>query len=349
MEFAVGLGSATLAAPLAAARPALADDNSVTIIAGTPTPALFDTLELVAAGAGFYKDENLNVTKDYGASPAVAAQLVATGKADLAAISVEPVLAGYDKGLRLQLILSRQRWYSYVLGVLADSPIRTLGDFKDTVIGELNTGNPAEVVANSMLSGAGLKKSDYAFLPIGIGAQGLSAIDAKRVAGAALPYLEFVTDQVVGRAEFRIFRHPILKDIGNVGYAATAATIQNKPDALRRFARAIVKAAFFVRVNPTAAARLYLQGSGQKVTPDSLGFVTKMYALLQDNFPAADLSNKRVCLLSPKSMELYSTYLVQYGVIPRVLPGSAIATDQFIAYANDFDHPALIADIKKFD
>ena len=55
------------------------------------------------------------------------------------------------------------------------------------MIGELNTGNPGEVMANSMLSGAGLKKSDYAFLPIGVGAQGLTAINSKRVAGGALP------------------------------------------------------------------------------------------------------------------------------------------------------------------
>jgi ABC-type nitrate/sulfonate/bicarbonate transport system substrate-binding protein len=343
LEFGVGLGGTTLASSLATPRPALAEDNAISIIAGTPTPALFDTLELVAAGAGFYKAENLDVTKNYGASPAVAAQLVATGKADLAALSVEPVLAGYEKGLRLQLFLSRQRWYSYVLGVPADSPIRTLADFKGTVIGELNTGNPGEVMANSILSGAGLKKSDYAFLPIGVGAQGLTAIASKRVAGAALPYLEFVTDTVVGHAEFRIFRHPILKDIGNVGYAATPATIASKASALQRFSRAIVKAAFFVRVNPTAAGRLYLEGSGQKVTPESLGYVTKMYALLQDNFPAADLSNTRVCLLSPKSMELYSTYMVQYGIVQKPVPGPAVATDQFIAFANDFDHKAFVA------
>ena len=71
-----------------------------------------------------------------------------------------------------------------------------------------------------------------------------------------------------------------------------------------------------------------------------------MYALLQDNFPAADLSNTRVCLLSPKSMELYSTYMVQYGIIQKPVPGAAVATDQFIAFANDFDHKAFEADAR---
>ena len=95
-------------------------------MAGNPTPGIFDTLELIADGAGFYKAEHLNVTKNYSANPATAAQLVATGKADVCSLSVEPVLAGYEKGLRLQFFLSRQARYSYVLGVLQDSPIRTL-------------------------------------------------------------------------------------------------------------------------------------------------------------------------------------------------------------------------------
>jgi len=42
-------------------------------------------------------------------------------------------------------------------------------------------------------------------------------------------------------------------------------------------------------------------------------------------------------------LQLYSTYLVQYGMIGAFVPGSAIATDRFIAFANDFDRPALEA------
>jgi len=37
---------------------------------------------------------------------------------------------------------------------------------------------------------------------------------SKRVDGAAFSYLEFVNDEAVGHTNFRIFRHPILKDIG---------------------------------------------------------------------------------------------------------------------------------------
>ena len=329
------------------ARPALADDP-LSIVAGNPAPGIFDTLELIASGAGFYKQQHLDVTKNYGANPATAAQLVATGKADLAAIPVEPVLIGYDKGLRLQFIVSRQVRYSYVLAVLDSSPIKTLSDFKGATLGETSAGGAAEVATQSMLSGVGLKPTDYSFIAIGVGAQALTAITANRVTGVAFPYLEVVNDSIVGGVKFRVFRHPLLKDVGNVGYCASPATIAARPDVLKRFARAIVESALFVRTNPSAAALLYVKGSGQKVTDDAVARTKQILIGLQDDLPAADPSNPRIGYFNPRNVTLYSNILAQYGMIKAPVPGAAVVDDQFIAYANDFDHKALVAFAKSF-
>jgi NitT/TauT family transport system substrate-binding protein len=333
------LGFALFAGVAGAGRPALADD-ALTIVAGAAAPGIFDTLDLVAAGAGFFKREHLSITKEYVAGPGTAAQVVAGGKADIAAISVEPVLAGYGKGLRLQFFLARGARYSYVLAVPADSPIRALADFKGAVLGE-TAPNTADVAAESMLGGAGLKKGDYTFATIGIGAGALSAIVTKHVDGVAFPYLEVVNDEVVGNTSFRVFRHPILSGVVNTGYAATPATIQSKAGVLERFSRAIVEAALFVRTNPAAAARLYLQGSGQDVSPDALARTTRVLTLFAGDFPAADRANTRIGLISPRGLQLYSTYMTDYGIIPAAVPGSAVATEAFVGFANDFDHRAV--------
>jgi NitT/TauT family transport system substrate-binding protein len=338
LRFVTGL---LLCASLVFPRAADADD-SLSIMAGAAAPGIFDTLDLVAAGAGFFRDEHLNVTKEYVAGPGTAAQLVAAGKADIAAISVEPVLIGYEKGLRVQFFLARGARYSYVLAVLAGSPIRTLADFKGALLGE-TAPNTADVAAESMLGGAGLKRTDYSFVTIGIGAQALSAVVSKRVDGLAFPFLEIVNDTIVGQTTFRVFRHPILKDVVNTGYAATPATIASKGDALKRFSRAIVKAALLVRLNPIAAARLYLQGSGQSVTDDAVARTARVLVGFGGDFPAADPANKRIGLISPRGLQLYSTYLTDYGMTQAVVPGPAVATDQFIAFANDFDRRAFAA------
>jgi NitT/TauT family transport system substrate-binding protein len=327
---------------LAAPRPAAADD-SLSVIAGAP-PNVFDLLEIVAEGAGFYKQQHLNVEKNWTTTASAAAQLVATGKADVASLSVEPIIQGYDKGLRLQLFLSRQPRYSYVLAVLDDSPIKTLADFKGANLGETGVGSAAEPATESMLAGAGLKKGDYSFTSIGAGAQGLEAIVDKRVDGAAFPYTQLAQYEVTAHLKLRFFRHPLLGDVGNVGYAALPATIQAKADVLKRFSRAIVEAALFARENPEAAARLYLQlqVGGGKVTPEALANMTQLVRLFQNDLPAADPTNKRIGYFSPAGLELYSKLLTDYGVTRQVVPASAIVTDAFIPYANDFDHNAVI-------
>jgi NitT/TauT family transport system substrate-binding protein len=342
---ALALTAFALAAPFAPAR-AQVQDETLSIIAGNPAPGIFDTLEIIADGAGYYKQQHLVVSKDYAANPGTAAQLVATGKADVASLSLEPVLLGTEHGLHLVAFLSRQARFSYVLAVLSDSPIKTLADFKGvSTIGEANAGSSAEPAIASMLNGVGIPSSAFSFVPIGIGASGLSAFTSHRIQASAFPFLEIVNDTVGGGVTFRVFRHPILKDIGNVGYAATPATLQSKADQLRRFSRAIVEASLFVRLNPSAAARLYLQGSNQKVTPDALRTTTRVLTLLQDDFPAADPASRRIGLVSPRNMELYSRYLAQYGFLKAPVVGTSIATDQFIGYANDFDHKALEAQI----
>jgi NitT/TauT family transport system substrate-binding protein len=340
-------GTLVLLGALAATPPAHADD-ALSIVAGNPAPGIFDTLESIAAGAGFYKQQHLDVTKNYAANPSTAAQLVASGKADLAATNVEPILIGYEKGLRLQFIISRKLRYSYVLAVPSDSPIKTLGDFKGALLGETTAGAAAEIATQSMLAGVGLKPSDYGFVPIGVGPQALSAIAAKRVTGLAFPYLEIVNDAIAGNMSFRVFRHPLVKDVGNVGYCATPAAIVAKADVFRRFARAIVEAAVFVRSNPAAAAALYLHASGQHVTPEAIERVTRILIGLANDLPAADPLSKRIGYFDPRGVYLYSTILAQYGVLKAPIAGSLVVTNQFIPYANDFDRRAAIAFAKAF-
>jgi len=329
------------------ARPASADD-SLTLLAGA-APALYDALDLVALGAGFYKDEHLTIVKDHVANASTCAQLVATGKADICSMSVEPVLTGYAKGLRLQFFLARAAQYAYGLAVLEDSPIHALADFKGKTIGELTIGSSAEPAVQSMLAGAGLKKSDYSFVPVGTGAEALDSFVNKRVDGVAMSLGDIATFETVGNIQVRFFRHPILSNVPNVAYAATPATIAAKSDLLARFCRAIVKAALFMRENPQAAARLYLENQvgGGRVTDAALANTTRQLTLLRDYLPAADPSNPRIGYLPPRGLELYSKLLVDYGIMNQPPPVAAIATDQFIAFANDFDHAAVIALARK--
>jgi NitT/TauT family transport system substrate-binding protein len=325
--------------------PAVADDL-VNVVGGTTSPSLFDVEDLVAEGGGFFKEEHLIVNKQFGGSASVCFQLIATGKGDICTSTVEPVLLGYSKGLRAVFFLNRDPRYDNVTAVLSDSPIKRLADFKGANIGETTAASTSEVTTNAVLSGAGLKPSDYAYTPIGIGALALAAIQAHKVDALSMPTLELSVDELVGHITFRYFPDTRLSDIPNVGFAATPATIAAKPDVLKRYARAIVKASLFIRVNPRMAARYFLEGSGQRVTPDSLALMTAEVSVLEPDFPAYDPANKRIGYFSPRGMELYCKFLYDAARTPDLVPGADLITNQFVDFANDFDHQAFIARAK---
>jgi NitT/TauT family transport system substrate-binding protein len=338
------LGGA-LAAVAFASRPAAADDQ-LTVVAGAQPTAFYQVIDHVAIRGGFYKAEHLDVTEEYAGNPVIAAQLLASGKGDISAEALEPLIQGYDKGVHLVAFFARSPRYQYALGVLDSSPIRTLADFKGATIGEYSPGNPGEYSTSSLLEGAGLKRSDFSFIPIGNGAQAIQAMTSGKVAGAAFPYLELLIYEVNAGQKYRLFHHPILADIVDTGFVTTPAMIANKPDILRRFSRAVAKASILVRVNPQLAARYYLEGSGQKVTPEAIANETKLFEVAADQLPGYYPLSKRIGDIPEAGMGVLAKFLYDAGVVNEVLPTSTIMTDQFIDYANDFDHKAFVAQAK---
>ncbi len=322
-------------------------DDALTVIGGSNPAAFFEVLDHVAEQGGLFKAQHLIVTKQYAGSASTCAQLVASGKGDVCSLSVEPVLQGYEKGLRLQFFFVRDPRYDYVLGVLDDSPIRTLADFKGKVLGEIVAGSAVEPVVISMLAGAGLKRSDYSFVPIGTGAQGMAAFTGRRVDAAAFPSVELQTYRAWTGVKIRYFEHPILKDIGNVGYAATPATIAAKGDALKRFCRALVEAALIVRENSTLAARYFLAGAGLKPTPEAIAQEARVIDASQADLPGADPANARIGAMSLNGIAIYSRFLNDNGLTTQVAPAEAVATNRFIAYANAFDRRAFVAHVRE--
>jgi NitT/TauT family transport system substrate-binding protein len=326
-------------------RAAFADD-ALTVLGGTTSPSFFDVEDMVAQQSGLFAAEHLSVNKQFVGSASTCIQLVSSGKGDICTSSVEPVIQGYDKGIRLQMFLNRDPRYDYVLAALASSPIHTLADFKGKVLGEVNTGSTSEISAGDMLQGAGLRKTDVSYVPIGTGPQAMAAIAAGKVDGLSFPSVELGTYTVVAHQIFHIWRDPILNDVPNVGFLTAPSTIAAKSDLLRRYARALVKAAIVIRENPTVAARDFLAGSNQKVTPEAIQTTAQELMMLQGDLPGADPGSNRIGYMPLNGIQIYSKFLNAAGFTKTVVPASEIVTNQFIAYANDFDHKAFIAQAK---
>jgi NitT/TauT family transport system substrate-binding protein len=327
-----------------APRTAAADD---TLVVAAALPSGIDAVENVAQNAGLYKAEHLIVDKQYSGAASTCAQLAATGKIDICATSIEPTILGYEKGLRLQLFFSRVHAYVYELVTLADSPIKTLADFKGQDIGETSVGATPEIMVNAMLAGAGLKPSDYQFVPVGVGAQALLALTSHKVAAYTITSMDRVAAETVAHLTFHVFRAPLLEDIPNSGFAASPATVAAKGDLLQRYARANVKAALLIRENPQAAARFALMGRpAAATTPDAVAAEATQLSELRDVLAAADPASPRIGYTSVAGVARYDQFIYDAGVTKSLVPAAAIVTNQFIAYANDFNKKAWIAEVR---
>jgi NitT/TauT family transport system substrate-binding protein len=259
---------------------------------------------------------------------------------------VEPAIVGYSRGVRIKFFLNRHPIFDYALAVLSTSPIKTLADFKGADIGEINIGSNAEVQSDLALSGAGLHRDDYSYTPIGAGPAALTALTTKKVDGVTFPMQELAMDTAATGITFRQFVNPQLVDVPNSGFGATQATLDAKGDALKRYSRAMIKAFIFVRVNPRAAALMFLAGTNQRATPDLVATVTRQITSLEPLFPAYDLSNPRIGYLPVRGMELYCRDFYDAGLTPSLVPGADLVTNEFVAFANDFDRKAVIAQAK---
>jgi NitT/TauT family transport system substrate-binding protein len=342
---AAGLALVAAIALATLPRPAVADD---TIVVAAGFPSGIDAVENVALNAGIYKAEHLSVDKEYTNGAATCAQLAATGKVDICATSIEPTILGYDKGLHLIAFFSRVHAYVYELVALAGGPIRTLADFKGTDIGEPNPNASTEIMTNDMLAGAGLKRSDYDYLPVGIGPQALSALTTHRIAGYTITSMDRVTAETVSHLKFRVFQDPILQDIPNSAFVVSPATLAARADALERYARANVKAALLIRENPQVAARYAVMGpqGTAPVTPEGVQAETDQLNELQGILAGADPANPRIGYLPLNGLQLYDQFFYTAGLTKEVVPASALVTNAFIHFANDFDKKAWIAEVK---
>jgi NitT/TauT family transport system substrate-binding protein len=324
-----------------AGQPACADE--LALVFGGETPPLMNSLNLIADGAGFYKSENLKISKSVVDGTTKAIQLCASGQADICPIGVEAAISGYDNGAHLKMFLTRASKFGYVIAVLDDSPIKALADLKGKKIGVHSlTGASPLFATHSALKTVGLTPTDYTLVAIGITDAAADAFRSRKVDAVALPLYELVPYMVDG-LKMRIFHHPTLEASANAGYLAAPSVIAAKQDALRRFSRAIVKASLLVRYNPRAAARARLVAEGKPVTAQDVRKNAAELNAWQDDLPAADPTSKRIGAPSVTGMQSYIQLLHEAGVTKAALPASEIVTDEFIAFANEFDRKTFEA------
>ncbi|MDO9196884.1 ABC transporter substrate-binding protein [Rhodoferax sp.] len=199
---AAAFSVASLVAPALWAQPRL-EKTRISIAVGSK--AAFCYLPLtIAEQLGYFKAEGLEVEISDFAAGSRALQAVVGGSADVVSGAYEHTINLQSKGQRFQAFVLQGRAPAISMGVsLKNMPnYRTVADLRGKKIGISAPGSSTNMVANLILSRAGLKAGDVSFIGVGTAAGALSAFRAGQI--DAMSNVDPVMTMLEQKGEIRI-------------------------------------------------------------------------------------------------------------------------------------------------
>jgi NitT/TauT family transport system substrate-binding protein len=288
-RFAVGLLVVTLAGCAPAAPPAAAPTPTTraitTVVEALPVDSFGFAPLYVGRAKGFYSEEGLDLqTPLMSSSTAVAG--MSSGQVDFA-VAGTGVRAAMQ-GLPLKVV---SYYYNTTLFEFVVRPeITRIEDLKGKAIGTSSRGSTEEITASVMLKQAGIDPTrDVTFVVVAAGTQ-LPTMLSGAVSGMMLnPDLSAES----ARQGMRILA--TVEDVGRLipspfsGFVVSDETLQKRPEMVKAWLRANIKALQYTRANPTEAADIIaaalkmdpevaqsaVKKSIQAINPDDLGGFTE--------------------------------------------------------------------------
>ncbi len=254
------LGAAlALSATVATTAPAKAE-TEVTI--GWPTSTSITAAVLFfGQDLGYFKKEGINFKiLNFRGSATVVPQVIAK-RVTVAFPNPDILLVSQQPGkeaLPVKFFYNMTRSSIWEFIVPAESKVKTVADLKGSTIGigALQWGNVP--MTRSMLSDAGLKeKTDYEFLPVGLGGAAFLAFKKGDVSALNL----FDTQHAQLAASGTAIRHLKLPskftNLFSNGFIAHEDTIANDPELLTGFGRAVAKSTVACGANYVACVKAF--------------------------------------------------------------------------------------------
>ncbi|GGZ35270.1 ABC transporter substrate-binding protein [Streptomyces poonensis] len=317
--------------------------------------AVFAPKEEVATYAvgdaeGYFAAEKLKVDVLNTDGSVAAVQAVASGSADIAAADVGAILAAREKGVPVKAVGGLVRNWPWRMAVRPDSEISEPADLKGKRIGVISLASGSAIYARAYAADAGLDAAeDVELLPVGVGAQALSALEDGEVDVLALYTQAYTMIENTG-TEFRYLPNSdAFEGIRSLTFAVTEETLKDRKDVLTGYLRASYKALLFSAVNPEAAMRDGYRAFPQLLTgkkaDDRIGDDTKTLQAWIDTAvpPTGEPTDyKDWGTISDGEWNKTVDYTKKSGQITEDVSVPDLWDDSLLDGANDFDSAAVI-------
>lgn len=336
--------------------------RNITLSYGVPT---LDTttawFAAIPSAVGFYADHGLSVEIEglKGGTASVAA--LTANRSQLATQSTQVIFTSVDRGVDLKGFMCEIPGDFIGIAVLESSPITDeskLADYlRGKTIGTNAIGGSPDIEMRAVVQHMGLEPDkDVKFLAVGTGTPALHALKTGRVAALGLWAMIYANYEAQG-TKLRIFRPDPLSQLGfQHATVVTQETIDNDPDLVLSFSKAIAKSLTFLSaVDPVEIVKLHYrqypaakpQGMssarafeiGTKVLKSVMPYL-ELDKHMQEGQLLGDVEDSKI--------KAVGKLLQGAKTIKKLDEPSAYFTRQFLEEANDFDRDAIIAQAKNF-
>ncbi|GGF51146.1 ABC transporter substrate-binding protein [Marmoricola endophyticus] len=256
--------------------------GTLVVQSGNPAANLSNIDLYVAQKEGFFDDEGLDVSVRYSNGATLAAQLVASGKADVASITFEPIVDAYSKGVKGSFFWAKYKQGIYSVQVPENSPIRSFADLKGKTVGVASLTSSAIPFTKINLRRAGVPTDSVTFQPTGLGGPAKTAVQSGDVQALALwsdPYSTLAQDGL----RLRTVEQGGVGRPGGGGYFASDKVLDgDKRSDLEKYAKALAKADAFIAKNPQKAIEDYWAVNPSAKSVGMQSTLTSLKAVLGD-------------------------------------------------------------------
>jgi NitT/TauT family transport system substrate-binding protein len=236
--------SLLVAAPLGVTAANAQDMMQLTV--AVPNPSAINNFPLfVAMGEGYFAEEGLELTVEALNGSAAVLQVMASGQAQIGNPGPGPLLSARARGEDVVFIYNQYPKSIFGLMVPEESEAQGPADLDGTTVG-VGTADGAEVAfTRGILQDAGLTEGEnYEFLTVGDGGTAAAAFLGEEVDAYAAAVSDAAIIESRGIPLREITPEEYLSFFGN-GWAVTGQFIEENPEAVEGFGRALVKATRF--------------------------------------------------------------------------------------------------------
>jgi NitT/TauT family transport system substrate-binding protein len=321
--------AATGLALLAWAAPAAAQDlQDITFV--QPSPSAINSFPIyVAIGEGYFADEGLNVSVESVNGSAAVLQALTADQAQFGRPGPGPLLGARARGVDVVFIYNQMPKSSFGIVVKEESSYQTPEDLKGQVIG-VGTADGAEVsFARGVLSALGMTENeDYEFLTVGDGGPATAAFTRGDIEAYAASTADAAILNQRGLAVRDITPEEFTTFFGN-GYATMRKTIDENPELVEGFGRAVVRAQNFAMDDANREAVLAHLAAGMPEESEDPEFASALFDAVRAKTVPRDPS-QGLGYQDPADWERWHESLIETGALEQPLP------DLGAAYTNDF-------------